>query len=245
MPHANGGHHQGGREHAHGRGHGPIAQGHTLAKHDVQRPANAGREGEEHAHRVQRRGRIGPRKGQQQGQAHNGQRDPQPVAGFFGGPDGHGQRPGELDGDGHAEGDGLDRAVKQQVHHAQRDAIQAQRQRIGPDPLSAPGPEHGHEHEHGKHDAVSGGALGPQRRKQAFGERGAHRQGHQTAQQGQHGPQTKIQTRPLYSAFKTMGWPCGVRSAASAQACSRSWISSGVPSWRSMTSCSSALSQWV
>ena len=45
--------------------------------------------------------------------------------------------------------------------------------------------------------------------------------------------------------FSTMGWPCGVRSAAASHACSRSWISSGVPSWRSMTSCSKALSQWV
>ena len=197
MKNAHRGHHQGGRQHAHGRGHGPIAQRHALAKDDVQGPANARSEGEQHACRVQRGGGIRSGQGQQKRQARNGQRDPKPVTGFSGGPHRHRQRAGEFNGNGHAKGNGLDGAVKEQVHHAQRDAIQAQRQRIGPDPFPSPGAKHGHQHQHGKHKAVSGGALGTQRREQAFGERGAHRQGHQAAQQGQHGPKTQIQRWPL------------------------------------------------
>ena len=201
------GHNQSRSQHAHGRGHGPVAQRHALTKHDVKRPTNARREGEKHAQGVKRCGCIAPGQRQQQRQARDGQCHPEPVAGFFRGPDGHAQRANELDGDRHAKGDGLDGAVKQQVHHAQRDAVEAQGQRIGPHPLAPPGPEHGHQHQHGKNDAVSGGALSAQSRKQAFGKRGADRQGHQADQQGQHGPQTQVQTAPLSATSSTMGWP--------------------------------------
>ncbi|MDE1497595.1 hypothetical protein KKJ25_22600, partial [Xenorhabdus bovienii] len=87
----------------------------------------------------------------------------------------------------------LDRVVKQQVHHPQRDAVQTQGQGVGPNPAPAPGPPKRHQHQSGKHQPVSGGALGPHGWEQAFGKRGAHAQRHQRAQQGGHRPDGKGQ----------------------------------------------------
>ncbi|KAG1254441.1 hypothetical protein G6F68_010848 [Rhizopus microsporus] len=100
-----------------------------------------------------------------------------------------GQRPGEFDGDRHAQRQRAQRHVEQQVHAGQRDAVQGDLGRVLFGQRKAPRPPERDQDDGADDDAVSGRALRAHFGKQRLGERGANAQRGHGADQRQGGKQ--------------------------------------------------------
>ncbi|MNE27187.1 hypothetical protein D3C80_1205860 [compost metagenome] len=169
--------------HRHRRAAGQVTD--PLAEDDVERPANGGGRGIGAAQRVE--GLAGSIQRQQQDQAQGGDADPDEVDQASGVEQGHGQGAGEFDGQGHAQGDGVQRHVEAEVHEAHDHAIDGKGLEVGPREPRPPRPPHGDQHQ-GRQPHAQG--RRPRRSDhgiQGLGEGRPRRQGDDRPQQGEVG----------------------------------------------------------
>ncbi len=202
---AQGHHHE--RGHAHrdrqsaGAGHEPA---HPLAGQDVEAPGDGGDEHQPDAGHVQRlRGAGGTRHEvlhQEQHDPGERQHHPEHVPQTAAQGGGHGERPEELDGHGHAERDAVDRRVEEAVHAREGRTEHQDGAPLGPSPGAQRRPDEGQQHRGGHAHTQHGGAPRAEGREEADGQGGAELQGQAGAEHHEHAHRGAAGTDPAAPA---------------------------------------------
>ncbi|MCY1431624.1 hypothetical protein D9M71_475980 [compost metagenome] len=168
MDDTDGGDEQGGDHHPERRTLDAVLGPGTLPEQDVQGPAHPGAQGVGHALRVECLPAVAGR--QQQQQADNGQGNPQEVDWPARGEYRHGQWAGELKRHGDTDRYGLQRYIEEEVHAAQRHAIDDDVTQGIAGHAYTPRAQYQQHYDAGEDQAQGGGALCADDGEHAFGQ---------------------------------------------------------------------------
>ena len=158
--------------HAVGRGAGAKLGAGLLREDDVEPPAAAGGEREQHARRIEPTADIGERR--KQHDPGDRQHHPDEVEQTHGAQRRDEKRPGEFERDADAQRNALERGIEEQVHARNGDAIGGKPGQPFARWQHLPRPQHRGQHQRADGKPQHRGALRAEDREQALGEGGAH-----------------------------------------------------------------------